>query len=101
MREEQGRLEIRYDQARRRWYAHIAFEASEKAVRGEWTPIPAKPKGGLTAGIDIGVNNLIAVYVENGLAKLVNGRPLKAISHYWRSRIAGYQSTLNLSLIHI
>jgi len=29
------------------------------------------------------------------LAKLVNGRPLKAISHYWRSKIAGYQSTLN------
>jgi len=95
LRGEQGRLEIHYDKARRRWYAHIAFEASEKAVRGEWTPIPAKPKGGLTAGIDIGVNNLIAVYVENGLAKLVNGRPLKAISHYWRSRIAGYQSTLN------
>jgi len=95
LREEQGRLEIRYDQARRRWYAHIAFEASEKAVRGEWTPIPAKPKGGLTAGIDIGVNNLMAVYVESGLAKLVNGRPLKAISHYWRSRIAGYQSKLN------
>jgi putative transposase len=31
---EQGRLEIHYDQARRRWYAHISFEASEKAVRG-------------------------------------------------------------------
>ena len=29
------------------------------------------------------------------MAKLVNGRPLKAISHYWRSRIAGYQSKLN------
>jgi hypothetical protein len=25
-----------------------------------------------------------AIYVENGLAKLVNGRPLKAVSHYWR-----------------
>jgi len=95
LRGEQGRLEIHYDKARRRWYAHIAFEASEKAVRGEWTPIPAKPKGNLTAGIDIGVNNLIAVYIESGLAKLVNGRPLKAISHYWRSRIAGYQSKLN------
>jgi len=37
----------------------------------------------------------VAVYVENGLTKLVNGRPLKAISHYWRMRIAKYQSTLN------
>ena len=36
-----------------------------------------------------------AIYVENGLAKLVNGRPLKAVSHYWRVKIAGYQSTLN------
>jgi putative transposase len=37
----------------------------------------------------------MAIYVENGLAKLVNGRQLKAISHYWRMRIAEYQSTLN------
>jgi len=36
-----------------------------------------------------------AIYVENGLAKLVNGRPLKAVSHYWRVRIAEYQFTLN------
>jgi putative transposase len=37
----------------------------------------------------------MAIYVENGLTMLVNGRPLKAISHYWRMRIAEYQSTLN------
>jgi len=37
----------------------------------------------------------MAVYVESGLVKLVSGRPLKAISHYWRIRIAEYQSTLN------
>jgi hypothetical protein len=29
------------------------------------------------------------------LTKLVNGRPLKAISHCWRMRIVKYQSTLN------
>jgi putative transposase len=46
-------------------------------------------------GIDIGINNLMAIYVENGLTMLVNGRPLKAISYYWRMRIAKYQSTLN------
>jgi len=95
LRGEQGRLEIHYDQARRRWYAHIAFEMSEKAVRGEWSAIPKKPKGNLVAGVDIGINNLMAIYVENGVAKLVNGRPLKAVSHYWRSKIAGYQSKLN------
>jgi len=91
----QGRLEIHYDPDRRKWYAYISFEVSEKAVRGEWSIIPKKPLGDLVAGIDIGINNLMAVYVENGLAKLVNGRPLKAISHYWRRRIADYQSMLN------
>jgi putative transposase len=92
---EQSRLEIHYDQDRKKWYAHISFEVAEKAVRREWTSIPKQPKNNLVAGIDIGVNNLMAIYVENGLAKLVNGRPLKAISHYWRLRIAEYQSTLN------
>jgi len=91
----QGRLEIHYDSDRRKWYAHVSFEVSEKAVRGEWSIITKKPLGDLVAGIDIGINNLMAVYVENGLTKLVNGRPLKAISHYWRMRIAEYQSTLN------
>ena len=92
---EQGRLEIHYDQDRKRWYAHVSFEVLEKAVRGGWASVPKRPRGGLVAGIDIGINNLMATYVENGLAKLVNGRPLKAVSHYWRMRIAGYQSTLN------
>jgi len=91
----QGRLEICYDQDRRRWYAHISFEVSEKAVRGMWTSIPRNPRGNLVAGIDIGINNLMAIHVESGLAKLVNGRPLKALSHYWRMKIAEYQSTLN------
>jgi putative transposase len=95
LRGEQGRLEIHYDQDRKKWYAHISFEVSEKATRGVWTSVPKKPRGDLVAGIDIGINNLMAVYVENDLAKLVNGRPLKAISHSWRSRIAEYQSMLN------
>jgi len=95
LRGEQGRLEIHYDPDRKRWYAHISFEVSEKAVRGVWASVPRKPRDNLVAGIDIGINNLMAIYVENGLAKLVNGRPLKAMSHYWRMRIAEYQSTLN------
>jgi putative transposase len=91
---EQGRLEIHYDPDRKRWYAHISFEVSEKAVRGVWTSVRGTERN-LVAGIDVGTNNLMAVYVENGLAKLVNGRPLKAISHYWRIEIAEYQSMLN------
>jgi len=95
LRGKQGRLEIHYDPDTKRWCAHISFEAEEKAVRGVWRNIPQVPRGDLRAGIDIGVNNLFAVYVENGKSLLVNGRPLKSISHYWRERIARYQSTIN------
>jgi putative transposase len=96
LRGERGELMIRYDADRKRWYAHIAFsKVYEKMVRGEWRPAPRQPKGNLTAGIDIGINNLMAIYVENGLTRLINGRPLKSISYYWRNKIAEYQSTLN------
>jgi putative transposase len=96
LRGERGELRIRYDADGKGWCAHIAFsEVSEKMVKGEWRRVPRQPKGNLTAGIDIGINNLMAIYVENGLTMLVNGRPLKAISYYWRKKIAEYQSTLN------
>jgi len=96
LRGDRGELKIRYDADGKRWYAHIAFsKVSEKMVRGEWRPVPQQPKGNLTAGIDVGINNLMAIYVENGLTKLVSGRPLKAISHYWRGKVAEYQSTLD------
>jgi len=95
LRGERGELMIRYDDDRKKWYAHIAFEVSEKMIKGKWMRVPLRPKGNLTAGVDIGVNNLMAIYVENGLTKLVNGRPLKSISYYWRKRTAEYQSTLN------
>jgi len=96
LRGERGDLMIRYDADRGKWYAHIAFsKISERMVRGEWRQVPRQPKGNLTAGIDIGINNLMAIYVENGLTKLVNGRPLKSIAYYWRKKIAEYESTLN------
>ena len=57
--------------------------------------MPQQPKGNLTAGIDIGINNLLAIHVEDGLTRLVNGKPLKPISYYWRKKIAEYQSMLN------
>jgi putative transposase len=63
-------------------------------VRGEWRPVPWQPKGNLTAGIDPGINNLLVIYVENGLTKLINGKPLKPVSYYWRKKIAEYQSML-------
>ena len=57
--------------------------------------VPRQLKGSLSAGIDLGVNNLLAVYVENGESFLVKGRPLKSIDFHWRKKIAEYQSKLN------
>jgi len=93
----QGRLEITYDPVRRKWYAHISFTVIEKLEDEKWVSVPRTPKGNLSAGIDLGVNNLMAVYVENGESFLVNGRPLKSIDFYWRRKIADYQSKLNKS----
>ncbi len=94
----QGRLEIQYNPSRRKWYAHISFsEVTEKLVKNEWVKLPRQPLGNLSAGIDLGVSNLMAVYVENGKSFLVNGRPLKAIDFYFQRKIAVYQSKLNKS----
>jgi len=93
----QGRLEIVYDDVKRKWYAHISFNVEEKLEGEEWIKLPRKPKGNLSAGIDLGVNNLMAVYVENGESFLVNGRPLKSTAFYWQKRISEYQSKLNRS----
>ena len=80
----QGRMEIHYDPDTKTWYAHITYTVTEKAVRGVWRKVPQTPKGNLRAGIDLGINNLMAVYTEDGSSVLANGRPLKAESHYWK-----------------
>ena len=94
----QGRLEIIYDEVKRKFYAHVSISKVEEKLEGkEWVKIPRRPKGSLSAGIDLGVNNLMAVYVENGESFLVNGRPLKSIAFYWQKRISEYQSKLSNS----
>ncbi|ALM74765.1 RNA-guided endonuclease InsQ/TnpB family protein [Thermococcus barophilus] len=93
----QGRLEIIYDEVKRKWYAHISFHVEEKLEGEKWAKLPRQAKGNLSAGIDLGVNNLMAVYVENDESFLVNGRPLKSIAFYWQKRIADYQSKINKS----
>ena len=93
----QGRLEITYDPVRRKWYAYVSLTVEEKLEGEEWISVPRTPKGSLSAGIDLGVNNLMAVYLENCESFLVNGRPLKSIDFYWRRKIAEYQSKLNKS----
>ena len=93
----QGRLEIIYDDVKRKWYAHISLNVEERLSKNNWVKVPRTPKGSLSAGIDLGVNNLMAVYVENGESFLVNRRPLKSIAFYWRKRISEYQSKINKS----
>ena len=93
----QGKLEITYNEVKRKWYAHISFNVEEKLTRNDWIKVPRTPRGNLTAGIDLGVNNLMAVYVENGESFLVNGRALKSIAFYWQKMISDYQSKLNKS----
>jgi len=94
----QGRLEITYDEVKRKWYAHISFsKVEERLEKDKWVKLPRRPKGNLSAGIDLGINNLMAVYVENGESFLVSGRPLKSIAFYWQKQIAEYQSKLNKS----
>jgi len=93
----QGRLEILYNDVRGRWYAYISFTVEKKLTRDNWVEVPRTPKGSLKAGIDLGVNNLMAIYVENGESFLVNGRPLKSIAFYWQRRIGEYQSKINKS----
>jgi len=92
LRGKQGRLEIHYDEVRRRWYAHIPFKVEEKIVRNDWRKVPLTPLGNKRAGIDLGVNNLFAVFVEDGTTFLISGRPLKAEAFYWRKKIAEAQS---------
>jgi len=95
LKEKQGQLEIHYDSGTKTWYAHITYTVTEKAVRGVWRKVPQTPKGSLKAGIDLGVNNLMAIYVEDGTSALVNGRPLKSIVHYVKEKVSEYQSKIN------
>ena len=92
LRGKTGRLEIYYDAVRRRWYACIPFRAEKKIVRDGWRKMPSTPLGNKGAGIDLGINNLLAVFVDDGTTFLVNGRPLKAEAFYWRRKIAEAQS---------
>ena len=93
----QGRLEIVYDKVKRKWYARVSYTVEEKLEGDVWVKVPRKPKGNLLAGIDLGVNNLMAVYIENGESFLVNGGLLKSIAFYWQKGVAEYQSKLNKS----
>jgi len=94
----QGRAEIFYDADRKKWYMIVTIYPEKKRYpKDEWHPVPLEPLGELVAGIDLGINNLFAVYVtdlEIGEAEsfLINGRPLKAMAYWFVNKIAELQS---------
>ena len=94
----QGDLIIKYDPIYHCWYAHIPVTVGEKGRAqiyikyGRDKVVLHKPKGNLKAGIDPGVVNLLAIYVDNGLGILIKGGVRNSIYHYWTRRIAEAQS---------
>ncbi|EZQ11263.1 transposase [Candidatus Acidianus copahuensis] len=98
-RGEHGRLEIIYNPVLHKWYAHITLKASEKLNRktGKWIKVPLTPKGNLVGGIDIGINNLFAVYVSDGTQMLIKTRVLKSISYYFMKLISMKQKLKNVA----
>jgi len=97
----QGRAELFYDPDFRKWYLIVSIYPEKKRYpRDNWFVVPVKPLGNLVAGIDLGINNLFAVYVSDGTSCLVNGRPLKAIAYYWQRKIAQYRSVLAKHGLH-
>ncbi|BDR93565.1 transposase [Vulcanisaeta souniana JCM 11219] len=99
----QGRLEIIYDEATNRWYAHIPVEVgveetktgkkSKYIVKGERKSIQVEaPKGNKVASIDLGINVLASVVVEDGTWLLYRGVRAKEDYFYLQKRIAEVQS---------
>jgi putative transposase len=80
----QGRLEIRYDEARRAWHASIPVEVgvettrngneSKHIVRGERRSIRiAGPRGDEAAGVDLGINMLASAVTSSGTGSSTGG----------------------------
>ena len=83
---EQGRLEVQYDDLRKRWHARIPVEV-------EWQPpsrIDAKEK----ASLDLGVCNLAALHMEGERPVIYSGRAVLSDWVYHTKRIAERQSLL-------
>jgi putative transposase len=62
----------------------------------EQAPIPAAVDPALSAGIDVGLNNLAAITSNKAgfTPRIVNGRPVKSINQFYNKRKAELQSRL-------
>jgi len=99
----QGRLEIRYDEARGAWYASIPVEVgveetkmgkkSKYIVRGERKSIRiAGPRGDGAAAVDLGINILASAVTSDGTWLLYRGSRAKEDFFHLSRRIAEVQS---------
>jgi len=99
----QGRLEIRYDEARNAWYASIPVEVgveetkmgkkSKYIVRGERKSIRmVGPRGDEAAAVDLGINILASAVTNSGVWLLYRGSRAKEDFFYLSRKIAEVQS---------
>ena len=66
-------------------------------VKHEVPAVAQAAENGLCAGIDMGVNNLMAVVstVKGQRPLLVSGKPLKSVNRYYNKKLAEYRSALD------
>jgi putative transposase len=99
----QGRLEVRYDEARGAWYASIPVEVgvettrngngSKHIVRGERKSIRiAGSRGDGAAAVDLGINILASAVTSDGTWLLYRGSRAKEDYFYLTKKIAEVQS---------
>ncbi|WP_288006102.1 transposase [Thermofilum sp.] len=81
----QDRLEIVYNEARTRWYAHIPVEVEEDV---------GKAQNSLRASVDLGIVNLATVYVEDGSWLLFKGGSVLSQYEYYGKQISRIQKLL-------
>jgi len=91
-RGKQGRLEIQYNKARRRWYAYIPMEIQKEG--NENKEKQKKKEEGLKASIDLGIVNLATVCVEDGSCYLFKGGSVLSEYEHYSNRIAVKQKIL-------
>jgi len=104
----QGRLEIRYDEARNAWYASMPVEVgvettkngnrSKHVIRGERRSIQiAKSRGDEAAAVDLGINILASAVTSTGAWLLYRGSRAKEDFFYLNKEIAKMQSKADIA----
>jgi putative transposase len=87
----QGRLELQYDQLRKRWYGRIPVKVKWPRRKAS-KPHYSTPR---RASIDLGICNLVTCVVEgDDRAYVYSGRAVLSDWRYWTKRIAAVESKL-------